>query len=69
MPKKKPFQKPGDRFQYEFPDPVTEGMWHIVSHRELTAEEIKRVLRFIVCLGVERPRMSEISAFKWPEML
>lgn len=69
MARKLPSQKSGNRFQYEFPDPATDGTWHISPHRALTAEEIERRLRFIVSWGVKRPKMNEISTLKWPRML
>ena len=55
-------------FEYICVDPVFDGKWKILSHKELTEVEIQRQLRFMAACGYERPANGKVVSFKWPQM-
>jgi hypothetical protein len=61
--------KAGDRtsFEYICADPVFDGKWKILSHKELTEVEIQRQLRVMAVSGYQRPTNGRMASFKWPQ--
>jgi len=66
----KKINKSGKRtsFEYICVDPLTNGKWKILSHKQLTQLDIQKQLRSMAACGYQRPTNGKMASFKWPQM-